>query len=77
MNYGPFDLLFKVVRLSPVYMILALLQENLRARCVFQGLQMATKAYPGAVIIVLLAGVINGRFCSRLYHCSISWYYQY
>ncbi|KAK3763632.1 hypothetical protein RRG08_057052 [Elysia crispata] len=61
MNYGPFDLLFKVVRLSPVYMILALLQENLRARCVFQGLQMATKAYPGAVIIVLLAGVINGN----------------
>ncbi|GFR62929.1 trimeric intracellular cation channel type B-A [Elysia marginata] len=61
MNYGPFDLLFKIVRLPPVYMALSLLQENLRARCIFQGLQQATKAYPGAVIIVLLAGVINGN----------------
>lgn len=61
MNYGPFDLLYKLVRLPPVLIILALLQENLRARCIYQGLQEAAKAYPGAVIIVLLAGVINGN----------------
>ncbi|RUS84258.1 hypothetical protein EGW08_008010 [Elysia chlorotica] len=61
MNYGPYDLLFKLVRVSPINMVLALLQENLRARCIFQSLQQATRAYPGAVIIVLLAGVINGN----------------
>ncbi|GFO10932.1 trimeric intracellular cation channel type b-a [Plakobranchus ocellatus] len=61
MNYGPFDLLYKVVRMPPVYIVMAMLQENLRVRCIFQALEQVGKAYPGAIFIVLLAGVVNGN----------------
>lgn len=61
MNYSPFDIVYKVMNLYPMVLIASVLQEFLRVRFIYLGLQQAAKVYPGAYIIMLIGGAIKGN----------------
>ncbi|CAL1542357.1 unnamed protein product [Lymnaea stagnalis] len=61
MNYSPFDIVYKVMNLYSIVLIAAVLQEFLRVRFIYLGLQQAARVYPDAYIIMLIGGTIKGN----------------
>ncbi|CAG5128949.1 unnamed protein product [Candidula unifasciata] len=60
-NYCPFDVVYKVVALRPVFLTAAILQECLRLRFIYLGVQQAAKLYPTGYVIIIIGGVIKGN----------------
>ncbi|KAH9498461.1 hypothetical protein Btru_007544 [Bulinus truncatus] len=60
-NYCPYDVMYKVCTSKPVKVVASVLQEFLRVRFIFLGLQQASKVYPGAYIILVVGGAIKGN----------------
>ncbi|CAG5115993.1 unnamed protein product [Candidula unifasciata] len=61
LNYSPSDVVYKIVTFTPVLLSASVLQECLRVRFIYLGIQTAAQEYPGHFLVILLAGVINGN----------------
>jgi len=60
-NYSPSDVVYKILTFRPVILLNSILQECLRVRFIYLGIQQTANKYPGAILIILLSAVINGN----------------
>lgn len=61
MNYSPFDIVYKAALSPPVILPASILQECMRVRFIYLGLQKAAQLYPGSYFIIIAGGAINGN----------------
>jgi len=59
-NYSPFDLVYKLVKLLPCYLALSILKETQRAHKVYHGVLVAAKLYPSSYLVIIIIGTIKG-----------------
>jgi hypothetical protein len=61
-NYSPFDFVYKIARFLPFKIVLYMLKEVQRTKKIFDGVTIAAKLYPGSYIIIVLIGVVKGKW---------------
>jgi len=61
MNYSPFDIVYKAAMSPLVILPASVLQECMRVRFIYLGLQKAAQLYPGSYFIIIAGGAINGN----------------
>ncbi|KAK0059321.1 trimeric intracellular cation channel type A [Biomphalaria pfeifferi] len=60
-NYCPYDIVYRACASKPIKILASVLQEFLRVRFIYLGLEQASKIYPGAYIIMVIGGAIKGN----------------
>lgn len=61
MNYSPFDVAYTLAMSPPILLSASVLQEVLRLRFLYLGMDSVAKSHPGAYVLILLGGIIKGN----------------
>lgn len=64
--YSPFDVVYKLSKVLPIKLALALAKEVTRAKKVHDGVHHAAKLYPSGYLIMIIIGVVKGNGSSFL-----------
>lgn len=64
-NYSPFDLVYKIIKLSPIKLFVYCMKEIQRTNKIYHGVMFASKAFPGSYMVIAIIGVVKG--CGYLY----------
>ncbi|CAG5115994.1 unnamed protein product [Candidula unifasciata] len=59
-NFSPFDIVYKLCKLLPMYLIICIMVEIRRAHMVYHGVLVTKKLYPRAYFVIVLVGTIKG-----------------
>jgi hypothetical protein len=58
--FSPFDVFYKLIKFTPVKIVISVMKEVLRVRKVYDGVAHALHIYPNSYVIVVLVGCMKG-----------------
>uniref|UniRef100_A0A914Y2Q0 Trimeric intracellular cation channel type 1B.1 n=1 Tax=Panagrolaimus superbus TaxID=310955 RepID=A0A914Y2Q0_9BILA len=58
--YSPFDVVYKLTKITPIKIVLSVMKEILRAYKIHHGVAYAAKLYPNAYLIHVIVGTVKG-----------------
>ena len=58
--FSPFDIFYKLVKFTPIKIVLYASKELQRSRKIYDGVGHALHLYPNAYIIIVLVGALKG-----------------
>merc|ERR1711879_1023185 len=61
MNYSPYDVMYTCATWPPVVLAASALQEVLRLRFLYLGLQAVAASHPGQYLLILIGGIVKGN----------------
>ena len=71
--FSPFDLVYKILRWSPIKLVISLVKEVQRAHKILDGVNHVAHLYPDAYFLMVLIGTIKGMLFSQsslsLFNC--------
>ena len=68
LNYSPFDLVYKIVRFTPIRLVISVMKEIQRTSKIHHAVVYAMKLYPNSYIIIGLIGIAKGKKYFFLFH---------
>ena len=65
-NYSPFDIVYKLCKFGPIKLVIFMLKEVQRTNKIHHGVQYAARLFPGSYLIIVLIGIVKGKYISLL-----------